>query len=533
MINSGKKFKAKKAVIIARVSSKEQEEGYSIDAQLHRLENYCIRNNLEIIRRFDIVESSTQGDRRQFMEMISFVKKQKETVALVADKVDRVQRSLKEYPLLDALIQEDKLELHFNTENYVIHKESVSQERLMWSIGVIMAQSYVDSLRDNVKRSIEQKLRLGEWVSLAPLGYMNVKKNARERGELIVDPERSHFIRRMFNEYATGTLTLGQLTKKTAEWGFRNKVASNTCLSVSQVHKIMQNPFYYGMMKVKGRLYTHRYPPLIDKILFDQCQEVTRSWNKKQFKYGGKDYLFKSLLTCANSGRVVSFDTKTKTYLNGKTASWTYLGYWDANGKKSWIREDKVIAQVEDALKPFSIDADILPSVIEFIKESNKTESDFVMRQRQELNDKVDVVQNRIDRLLNLYLDGLIERDDFDNNKEKLTTQRNQLINEVVLTNQSDDRFKNAAVSLVNLIADMPNKIKILNMDEKRNVLKLVFSNLTLKDGTLCFSYNKLLNEFKNLTDYQLWRAAIDKVRTTQILRNELINLYDLYLSGS
>lgn len=66
---------------------------------------------------------------------------------------DRVQRSFKEFPMLDALVRDGKIELHFNSEGYVIHKDSVSQDRFMWSIGVVLAQGYVDSLRDNVKRS--------------------------------------------------------------------------------------------------------------------------------------------------------------------------------------------------------------------------------------------------------------------------------------------------------------------------------------------------------------------------------------------
>lgn len=50
-----------KAVILARVSSKEQEDGYSLDAQKDRSMNYCNRNNLEVIKIFTITESSIQG----------------------------------------------------------------------------------------------------------------------------------------------------------------------------------------------------------------------------------------------------------------------------------------------------------------------------------------------------------------------------------------------------------------------------------------------------------------------------------------
>ena len=41
-----------KAVLYARVSSKEQEEGFSIPAQLKLLKDYARENGLKIIREF-------------------------------------------------------------------------------------------------------------------------------------------------------------------------------------------------------------------------------------------------------------------------------------------------------------------------------------------------------------------------------------------------------------------------------------------------------------------------------------------------
>lgn len=256
-------LKARKAVILARVSSKEQEEGYSIEAQKHRLETYCARRDLNVIKTFEIVESSTSGDRKHFMAMVKFVKSQKETIALVADKVDRVQRSFKEYPLLDELIQKGKIELHFNTENYVIHKDSASQERLMWSMGVIMAQSYIDSMRDNVKRSIDQKIRLGEWIGRAPIGYLNIKSD-KGRGDIIIDDERAPLVVKLFETYATGAHTLSEMTAMAKNWGLKSASAKNPPAR-SYIHALLQNPFYYGFMKIKGQIYEHRYKPLISK----------------------------------------------------------------------------------------------------------------------------------------------------------------------------------------------------------------------------------------------------------------------------
>lgn len=168
---------ATKTIILARVSSKEQEDNYSIDVQTYRLQEYCLRRGLELLKTFQCCESSTVSNREKFLEAIEFAKKQKEIIAVVVYKVDRLQRSYKEMPLLNELVEKEKIELHFYTENCVIHKGSTSQDRMVWNMFVMMAQSYVDSLRDNINRSIAQKLRSGKWVSTAPIGYLHVPNN--------------------------------------------------------------------------------------------------------------------------------------------------------------------------------------------------------------------------------------------------------------------------------------------------------------------------------------------------------------------
>ena len=54
--------------------------------------------------------------------MLEFAKTQKEMIAIVADAVDRFQRSFKESVLIDELIKKEKVELHFHRERMVIGK---------------------------------------------------------------------------------------------------------------------------------------------------------------------------------------------------------------------------------------------------------------------------------------------------------------------------------------------------------------------------------------------------------------------------
>ena len=362
---------ATKAVILVRVSTKEQEEGHSIDAQQHRLLEYCERKNLQVIKTFSIIESSSRGDRKLFMEMIKFAKSQREPIAVVADKVDRIQRRISEIPLLEEPIKAGKIELHFRTEGYIIHKDSQSHSRLMWGMNVLMAQSYVDNLSDNVKRSLDHKLRKGEWIGPAVLGYLN-GRDEKGNSIVVVDHLRAPIIKKIFEEYATGVYTLSCMTRKAKEWGLRSK--KNFHLNKAVIHRLIQQPFYYGQMKVKGEMWPHCYQPIISREIFMACKDVRLGWNKKPFKYGGKDFLFRGLITCAITGKVVTAETKKKKYANGKIDEWTYLATWDPknSNKKIYVREDKILKEVEDIFATIGIkDPEILKDTLAHLKNTN------------------------------------------------------------------------------------------------------------------------------------------------------------------
>ena len=84
---------ATKAVILARVSSKEQEDGYSLLAQENNAQAYCTNRGYQVLKVFSIVESSTKGNRTKFHEMLTYIKQQAGCIAIVSDTVDRFRTS--------------------------------------------------------------------------------------------------------------------------------------------------------------------------------------------------------------------------------------------------------------------------------------------------------------------------------------------------------------------------------------------------------------------------------------------------------
>jgi site-specific DNA recombinase len=80
-----------KAVILARVSTKDQEEyGHSLPAQTQKLREYAQRKGFEVIKEFAFSESAGTKIRKKFEEVLGFLKAQKDMPALLCQNVDRV-----------------------------------------------------------------------------------------------------------------------------------------------------------------------------------------------------------------------------------------------------------------------------------------------------------------------------------------------------------------------------------------------------------------------------------------------------------
>jgi len=442
------------------------------------------------------------------MEMVDVAKRHRETVAIVADKVDRVQRSFREFPVLDELIHKGLIELHFNTENYVIHKESRSTDRTMWSMSVLMAQSYTDAMSDNIKRSIEQKIRNGEWSGWAPLGYIN-QRTPDGKSDIVPDPARAPLIQRVFEEYATGAYTLSELTNKTKDWGLRTKSGNVLCKAV--MHRIIMNPFYYGEMEIKGVLHPHRYVPLVSRVLFKACEDVRLGYHKKPFRYCGKDFIFRGILTCATTGRVVTADHKKRKYKNGGTGEWTYLRCWnpDSPSKIMWVREDEVMKQVAGIFDNLGIkDKALLDATIGYIKTTTDAKKAYHNHEVGQLKKQHTEIQDKLDRLMDLRLDGEIGKEEFELQKNRLRNKQHETRDLIEIYDKADDQFSKALISLLTIASDSDKLWASSTIAEKRELLNFVFANLQLKGATLCYTLRKPFDSMLKLSDFDNWRTG-------------------------
>lgn len=489
-----------KAVILARVSTKEQEEGHSIAAQKQRLADYCERKGLEVIRTFEIIESSTRGKRVEFTAMLDFAKTQKETIAIVADAVDRFQRSFKESVLIDELRQKGQIELHFYRENMVISQNASSSDIMRWDFSVMGAKSYVLNLSENVRRSMEFMVRNGKWTSAAPLGYINIRDN-QGRAEIIPDPERAFLIRRLFEEYARGCYSIsGDMTLKAKEWGLRSKTKARKVLTATHIHQILQNPFYYGEMLVKGKLYLHQYEALISKELFDRCQLLRLAHKRPQhIRYSEKPFIFRGLIKCAVSGRRVTCDLKKGKHV--------YLICRDPKNpeNKLFIPEKDVLDQVKAVFQSFQISDSLLEALTAHLKSGHAAEKDFHRDAIENLQKEYLQINEKLATLLDMRLDKSITGDEYDKKAHELKQRQHEISIMTANHQKGDDSFRTTVESLFSLASKAYEIFESSKIEQKRQLIAFVFSNLTLRGATLEYSLRNPFSLMAGMHSYEEW----------------------------
>jgi DNA invertase Pin-like site-specific DNA recombinase len=185
------------AVIYARVSSREQSEGYSIDAQLKLLREYAQRKGLPVRKEFIDVETAKAAGRKQFTAMLDFVRQDPHGIAILAEKTDRMYRNFTDL----IMIEELSCEVHLAKEGKVVSSDSSSHDKTAHGIMVVLSKSYVDNLSEEVKKGMYEKADQGGYPGKAPIGYVN---NPLTR-KVDVDPATAPSCGRYLNGTRRGT----------------------------------------------------------------------------------------------------------------------------------------------------------------------------------------------------------------------------------------------------------------------------------------------------------------------------------------
>lgn len=409
-------------VIWARVSSREQREGYSIDAQLRANRDRAAKHGWTVVKEFVCAESAKRGaERRAFNDMFKWVKKnaRKQNLdAILSHKLDRVCRNIRDAVRLQELEDDTGVELAFVENQFGPGAAGM----LSFNVMAAVAQYYSDNLRTEVLKGMDEKVRQGWPTGHAPYGYLNVDD---KNEPVIPHPEKSKTLQRIFELYGTGQYTFKQLADKLLDEGH---VYQNCRRKFHRgaLSYILNNRFYLGEIKRNGVVYQGRYQIVITRAAFDSCQRILNGKNRRTSV--NSHMLNGGLIRCKCCGFAMTGETIKRKLANGGVRLHTY--YRCANNeagpehpKVRW-REDKL----EEAIIADLASLRITDERAEWFRKALRAAFADVAaihgRRMASLNKRKSEIATMQDRLLNAYLVGTVEEEVY---QTKLTELKREI----------------------------------------------------------------------------------------------------------
>ncbi len=377
------------AVIYARVSSREQEqEGYSIQAQLRLLHAYAAKNGFEVVREFIDIETAKTVGRKEFGEMVKFIAKSLNCRTILVEKTDRLYRNFEDSVRLEKL----DIEIHFVKTGNILSKNAKAQTKFMHGIEVASAKYYSDNLREEVIKGMREKAEQGIYPGRAPFGY----RNNRLTRTIEIHPENSEIVRRIFELYATGKHSLDTLRKQV-------RVEFGKTINRSYLHTILLNPVYIGTFEWGGTQYRGSHEQFISAQLFEAVQAVIHGHHKG--KYSKHDIAFRGMLTCAHDNLTVTAELK-----KGKYVYYRCSGYHGKCGLPRF-REEQISEKLGEVLKGICIPDDVVARITGALKHDQDNMQQNSKAQRERLAQRLEAIRSRMSQAYADKLDGKIPED--------------------------------------------------------------------------------------------------------------------------
>ena len=407
----------KKLFLYARKSTDvEDKQVLSIDAQINELREFAEREKIVIVGELIEKQSAKIPGRPIFNNMLARIEAG-EADGILAWHPDRLARNSVDGGRIIYMLDTNKINtLKFPRSWF----ENTPQGKLMLHNDFGFSKYFVDSLSENTKRGLREKIRRGEYPSKAPLGYLNDYRTKR----VIIDRERAPIVKEAFDRYATGTVTLDDLRQFFSDHKINHP--KGKMLSRSSVSYMLSNPFYYGHFRYVGEVYEGTHEPLISKRLADQAQAVL----KKRYKWSPfvqpvKPKAFLGLLRCSTCGGAITGEIqKGHTYYRCTKKSNAAL---QMSCRQRYIREEDLNIEISDLLKPYSLRADWADEMLTRVKEEKAQNAQSARRIAEQKRVEVEKIKLRLQTLLDSFLDGIIDREDYVAGKAKAMSQKKSL----------------------------------------------------------------------------------------------------------
>ena len=343
------------AILLCRVSSKKQAEGYSLDFQERNGRTYAANQGFTIPRSpFRITETASKvGQREEFADFLDYVRSHPERHVLIP-KVDRCLRNFDDLALIAKFPAAHDKVLHFFDDGLIYHKDSPPADLLRLGIQGTVATWYSADLSVKVGKGMAEKVEQGGWPNRAPFGYRNTPDGVEP------DPREASWLVRIKQLAATRDYAIDRIVSRLQAEGCTLKLTRNL------IERVIRNPFASGRFSWKGTLYDNKgsYKPLITWKLHQESIAGLERLNKP--KYRVHNWAYSGLVQCALCGRAIIFEEHKKNGREYRYGHCSGVRYGKENGCKNiYLKENEFELGFGEALRAIQIKPEIAAWILE------------------------------------------------------------------------------------------------------------------------------------------------------------------------
>lgn len=369
----------KQVFLYARVSTEEQAvHGLSIEAQLTALEAWAKANGHKVVGTYidaGISARKPAAKRPELQRLLSDVRAGLGEL-IVFTKLDRWFRNIAEYYKVQEVLEKCHVDWRTIQEDY---DTSTASGRLKINIMLSVAQDEADRTGERIKFIFEDKVQRGEVISgKVPLGYKIENK------KMVVDPGTAPIAQDIFKQYTT-------------------------IRSVRALREYVLNTYglVYGQTGIRALLDNERYigrahgqddfcPPLIPVEQFQLCQELLQQRAQRNLSRSGRVYLFTGLVRCAECGNRLSAHVVAQKYIYYRCTKYEKLHLCPHKKRTSELVLERWL----------------LENLVSSYEQYNISLAQGAKAKRANVD--TEKIKRKMEKLKDLYLNDLIEKDAYE-----------------------------------------------------------------------------------------------------------------------
>lgn len=373
-----------------RVSTEEQAvHGLSIEAQTAALTKWAEENKHTIVGIYTDAGISARkpaSKRPALQRLLRHVEEgMGELIAFT--KLDRWFRNISEYYKVQEVLEKHNVNWRTTQEDY---ETSTASGRLKVNIMLSVAQDEADRTGERIKFILQDKAQRGEVISgKVPLGYKIENK------KMAIDPETAPIVRDIFQQYIAirSIRALREYVMHT-----HGRVYAHTSLRL-----MLTNERYIGRAHGQDDF----CPALIDPDQFELCQQIVKERGQRNIVKSHQVYLFTGLVRCAECGNKLSAHVVAQKYIYYRCTRYEKLHLCPHQKRTS-----------ENILEKW-----LLENLVSSYEEHNMQMQQEIRQQTQVKVDE-EKIKRKMEKLKDLYLNDLIDRDTYTNEYTALRDQR-------------------------------------------------------------------------------------------------------------